>query len=168
VPREGPPIHQYTVQLLTRSFQFNGQLEVVGNPLDFLNDPNRDALSLRQAYIIPITPGGPIRGLARPQISVRRSEVVLLHFADQEAREEMHLLARKELLIAYTPLLVLRGIFHLPAEAPLSDFLASMSSAFLPVTRATLFLLVELPSPFPQECDLLLIGQRYIQLYHIA
>jgi hypothetical protein len=154
------------VQLLTRSFQFNGRLETVGNPLDFLNDPTRDGLALHQAHIAPLTPGGPIRGLARPQVSVRRREVVFLHYTEPEAREAIRLLARGEPLIAYTPLAVLRGTFHLPAEALLSDFLASTTGSFLPVTQAQLFFLQNLPSPFPSECELLMVGRRYIQVYH--
>lgn len=166
--QEGPPVYQYAVHLLTRTFQFSGQLEVIGEILNFLNDPMRDALILRQAYIAPLTPGGPIRGLARPQISVRRQEVVFLYLGEATARAEVRLLARKELLVVYTPLAVLRGVFHLPAEAPVSDFLASMPGAFVPVTRANIFLLLELPSAFPTECDLLLVGRQHIQLHHLA
>lgn len=166
--RGGPPIHEYGVQLITRFFQFSGQLEVVGNPLDFLNDRTRDALVLRQAYIAPLTPGGPIRGLARRQVSVRKQEVVFLYYTDAEAREAIRLMTRKELLIAYTPLAVLKGVFHLPAEARLSDFLAAMSDLFLPLSRAELFFLQELPSPFPTRCELLLVGRQYIQVYHLA
>jgi len=166
VAREGPPVHEYEAQLLTQSFQFNGRLETVGNPLDFLNDPTRDALILRQAYIAPLTPGGPIRGLARPQVSVRRQEVLFLYYAGSEAREAIRLLARREPLIAYTPLAVLRGTFHLPAEALLGDFLASTTGSFLPITHAQLFFLQRLPSPFPSECELLMVGRQYIQLYH--
>lgn len=166
--RIGPPVHEFGVRIVTLSFQFSGQLEVVGNPLDFLNDRTRDALVLRQAHINPLTPGRPIRGLARRQVSVRKQEVVFLLYEEAEAAREIHLMARKELLIAYTPLAVLKGVFHLPAEARLNDFLATMPDPFLPVTRAQLFLLQEFPSPFPTECDLLIMGQRHIQVYHIA
>lgn len=165
---QGPPTQQYSVQILTPSFQFSGQLEMVGSPLDFLNDANRDALTLRHAYIAPLTPGGPIRGLARAQISVRKQEVVLLSFAEEGLEEKMRLFLRKELLVAYTPIAVLRGVFHLPAEAPLNDFLALMPGAFVPVTRVHLFPLIETPASFPGESDLLIVGRRHIQLYHIA
>jgi len=164
--RVGPPVQQHAVQLLTPAFQMSGQLEAVGNLVDFVNDNHRDALILHEAQLAPLSPGGPMRGLARPQLSVRKREVILLYLTEADSRAEMRLLAREEPLIVYTPLAVLRGTFHPHAEASMTDFLASTPGDFLPATAARLFFLKDLPSPFPEQCDLVFVGRRYFQLYH--
>jgi len=162
----GPPVQQYTVQLLTPSFQFGGQLEVIGSLLDYLNDSVRDALILHQAHVAPLQPGSAMREVNRPQISVRKREVVFLHFTDPEAQSEARLLARKEPYIIYTTLAVLRGDVHLPAETRIHDLMATMSGDFLSVTNSSLFMLAQLPTPLPEKGGFLLVGQRHIQFYH--
>jgi hypothetical protein len=165
----GPPVRRHPVQVLTPSIQCDGQLEIVGNPIDFLNDSTRDALILHEASLGSIPPTGPVKGLSRSRVSVRKQEVVFLHFAEPEAiLSQIRLLTREELMIAYTPLAILRGAFHLPAEISLNDFLATLPNSFLPITQASLFMLAELPSPFPQRCELLVIGRPHIWLYHTA
>jgi hypothetical protein len=161
----GPPIHRHAVQILTPSFQFSGELEVVGNLVDFLNDAVRDALILHQAQITPLVRGGAMKDMARPQVSLRKQEVVFLYLTEPEVRAEVRLMARKEPLIIYTSLAVLRGELHLPAEVRANDFLAATSGIFIPVTSARLFMLTDL-SPFPDACDFLLLGRRCIRFYH--
>lgn len=163
---EGPPIRQHDVQILTLSFQISGKLEVIGTFVQFLNDPVRDALIIREAQVLPLIPGGSLRPMAHPQLSLRKPEVVFLYLTEQAGRDEVRLLARKETLIAYAPLAILRGAFSMSAEARPSDFLAVMSADFVIVSDASLYMLADLPAPFPKECPLLLAGRQYIQLYH--
>ena len=162
--RSGPPVRQYAVHFFTPSFQFSGQLEVVGNLLDFLNDTRRDVLICQQVRIVPLKPG--LRELTRPGLSIRKAEFVLLYFDDQSALAEMRLLARTETLVIYTNLAIVRGDVHLPAEARANDFLATSQGILLPVTSASLFKVMEFPLPFPDRCELLLVGREYIQMYH--
>ncbi len=154
--------------LMTPSFHARGQLHIVGNLLDFLNDPGRDALLLSQARVAPHRSGGPLRSMSLPQISVRKQETVLLYLVEQEARAQIRLLARREPMILHTPLAILRGALPLSAEARSEDFLALVQTPFVVVTDASLFLLTETATPFPQQADILLIGRQHIQMYYPA
>jgi hypothetical protein len=78
------------------------------------------------------------------------------------------MLQRTELLVAYTPVAVCRGYFHMSAEARLRDFLDVAQEHLIPVTEAHIFPLVELPAPFPSEAELILIGRSQLQSYHPA
>ena len=163
---EGPPVRQHEVQILTLSFQISGKLEVIGTFLQFLNDPVRDALLIYEATVVPLVPGGPLRPLARSQISLRKPEVVFLYLTEPAGRAEVRQLIRKETLIAYTPLAILRGAFNMSAESRPTDFLATMSADFVLVSEASLFMLTDALTSIPKECPLLLVGRQYIQLYH--
>jgi len=163
---QAPPIQRHEVQILTIHFQLSGQLEAVG-PVDyFINDPNRDCLALYDVRLVPLTPGGPLKPLSRPHVVVLKPRIVFLYLGSAEARTSIRTLARRELLVAYTPLAVCRGYFHMPAEANVNDFLGVTPGDLLPVTEASVFPLIELPDPFPAKADLLLVGRAYIQLYH--
>ena len=165
---QAPPIHRHDVQIITVHFQFSGQLETVGSVENFINDPTRDCLALYDVRMIPLTPGSPLKPLSRPLVVVRKPQIVLLYLASGEIRASIRTLTRSELLVAYTPVAVCRGHFHMPAEATVNDFLGITPGDLLPVTDAHIFPLVELPDPFPAEADLLLAGRTYLQFYHPA
>jgi hypothetical protein len=101
-------------------------------------------------------------------IVVLRPQVTFLYFDSAETRESIRLLPRKEPLVAYTPVAVCRGDFHVTAEARVRDFVDTVAGYFIPVTDATIFPLVNLPAPFPLEADLMLLGRDQIQTYHSA
>jgi hypothetical protein len=165
---QAPPIQRHQVQILTTHFQFNGQIESVGPVDNFLNDPTRDSLTIYDARLTPSTPGSPLKTMSRPQVVVRKSQIVLLHLASAEARASIRTLTRRELVVAYTPLAVCRGYFHLPTEANVRDFLSVVRGDLLPVTEVHIFPLVELPDPFPHEIDLVLVGRSQLHFYHSA
>ncbi|MFQ6102030.1 MAG: hypothetical protein ACE5OS_12475 [Anaerolineae bacterium] len=165
---QGPPVERQAVSVITPHFQIAGHLETIGVPFSFINDAGRDSLSLYDAYLTPLTPGGPLKGFLRPHIVIRRSEIVLLHFASAETRASVRTRRRKELLVAYTPVAVCRGYFHMADEASLNDFLDDVTTVLLPITETKVFPLVELPAPFPTEADLLLVGLSHLQFYHPA
>lgn len=162
------PIQRHDVQILTVDFQFSGQLETIGALLNFINDPARDSLSLYDAHLAPFRPSSPLKGFSRPHVVVRRPYIVFLYFASAETRTSLKLLARQELLIAYTPVAVCRGYFHMSAEASTRDFLDVTPGGFVAVTEARLFPLVEFPVPFPTESELLMVGRAQVQSYHPA
>ncbi len=163
-----PPIQRHEVEIITVGFQFSGQLEVVGALLNFINDPTRDSLSLYDARLTPLTPGSPLKGFFRPHVIVRRRHVVFMYFTSAETRASLKLLARHELLVAYTPVAVCRGHFHMSTEANVRDFLDITQGGLLAVTEARLFPLVEFPAPFPLEAEQLMIGRDQLQSYHPA
>ena len=163
---QAPPIHRHKVQILTAHFQLSGQLETVGPVGNFINDSTRDSLALYDVCLTPLTPGSPLKPLSRPHVIIRKLEIVLLYLSSAEARASIHTLARRELLVAYTPVAVCRGYFHIPSEANINDFLSVTPGDLLPVTETYVFPLIELPAPFPAEAELLLAGRTHLQLYH--
>jgi hypothetical protein len=165
---EALPTQRHEVQILTVHFQFSGQLETVGDVATFVNDTVRDSLSLYDAYLTPLTPGSPLKGFNRPHVVVRKPQVVFLYFVSAETRDSFRVLQREELLVAYTPVAVCRGCFHMSAEARMRDFLDVVQEQLIPVTEAHIFPLVELPAPFPSEAEMILIGRSQLQSYHPA
>lgn len=165
---EGPPVQRHPVQILTADFQFSGQIETVGPVDNFLNDSTRENLSLYDARLTPLTPGSPLKTISRPHVVLRKSRIVLLYLSPAQTRASIQTLARRELLVAYTPLVVCRGYFHMPAEVDLRDFLSVVRGGLVPVTEAHVFPLVELPEPFPDTVDLVMVGRPHLHLYHAA
>jgi len=165
---EGPPIQRHEVHILTAHFQFSGQIETVGPVDNFINDPTRDSLSLYDVRLASLRPGSPLKALSRPHVVVCKPHVTFFYFASPDVRASIHTLARRELLVAYTPVAVCRGYFHMPAEANIRDFLGVVPGELLPVTDAHLFPLVEFPIPFPTEAGLVMVGRAQLQFYHTA
>lgn len=165
---EGPRVQRHDVQILTTRFQFSGQVETVGPVANFIDDPTRDNLSLYDTHLAPLTPGTPLKAISRPHVVVRKSQIVLLYFTSAEIRASIRTLTRRELLVAYTPVAVCRGYFHMPTEADVRDFLSIIRGNLLPVTEPLIFPLRELPAPFPTKADLMMVGSPHLQFYHTA
>ncbi len=162
------PTQRHPVQILTQTFQFNGDLETVGPAGNFINDPGRTSLTLLDVKMAPLTPGSPLRGLTRSQIIVQRETIILLYFGSEESRSSISRYPRCEPLMIYTPIAVCRGDFYVPAEANFRDFLNVMKAPLLPLVNARIFPFVNLPAPFPLEAELLLIGHEHVLFYHDA
>jgi hypothetical protein len=165
---EGPRVQRHDVQILTTRFQFSGQVETVGPVANFIDDPTRDSLSLYDTRLASLTPGTPLKAISRPHVVVLKSQIVLLYFTSAETRASIRTLTRRELLVAYTPLAVCRGYFHMSSEADVRDFLSLARGDLLPITQAHIFPLVELPEPFPAEAELVMVGRSHLHFYHTA
>jgi len=163
---QGPPVERQVVSIITPCFQITGHLETIGMPFSFVNDAGRGSFSIYDAHLSPLARGGLLKSFPRPHVVIRRSEIVLLHFASAETRASIRMLRRKELLVAYTPVAVCRGYFHMADDANLNDFLDDITVTLLPITETKVFPLVELPAPFSTEADLLLVGLSHLQFYH--
>jgi hypothetical protein len=117
---------------------------------------------------VPLTPGSPLSGFSKARITLLTSEILLLHFPEAESRSSIRPLVQKELLVAYTPVAVCRGFFHMSAEASVHEFLDVIQGDLLPVTEAGIFPLVKLPHPFPKRTEMVLVGRSYIEFYHLT
>jgi hypothetical protein len=165
---QAPPVQRHEVQILTVHFQFSGQIETVGPVDNFIHDSTRDSLSLYDVRLTQSTPGSPLNTISHPHVVIRKSQIVLLHFTSAETRASIRPLARRELLVAYTPMAVCRGYFHMPAEVNVRDFLNVIPGDLLPVTEAHIFPLIQLPASFPTEADLVMAGRSHLHCYHTA
>ena len=166
--RSGVAIQQHAAEILTPQFQISGQLETVGSLLTYINDAERGSVTLVNASLTPIVPKGPLQPFTRPLLMLRKTQIVLLYLSAAESRASVRPLVRRELLVAYTSLAVCRGYFHMSAEANVQEFLDLLPGELLPVTEARIFPLLRLPSPFPSEADLILLGRSHLQFYHPA
>jgi hypothetical protein len=164
--KRGPAIQQTEALIVTPTLQLAGRFEFFGTPLVYLNDDARDGIVLRDTRVGALDPGAPFKSLNRPQVTVRRSEIVLLYLIDPEIKAKASLLKREERLVTYTPLAILQGNFHMPVESQVEDFLSTTTGEFLPMTEARVFPLVTLPMDFPEHCDMLMMSRHFIQIYH--
>lgn len=161
-----PPSQMCEALLLTPTLQIEGQVEIIGAPLAFLNAEERDGLILHQAHVLPLLTGSRLREWTQASMTLRRQEIIMLYLTDPAVQAAVQTLARHERYICYTPLAILRANFHMPAEALPFNFLVSLSGDLIPATDAQVFLLTPTPRPFPDRCDLLLVGRSHIQMYH--
>jgi hypothetical protein len=160
-------LQRYDVQILGRTFQFVGQMEPIGRLMDFFGDPERTTYPLLDVKISPITPGGPLSGISRPEIVVGTSEMGLIYFLDAEYRQKVDVLKTADRVIVYTPHAILRGNMHRGGEARLRDLFDLTSGVFMAMTDVNVFPLTELPALFPREADMLIINRFYVSVYHL-
>ena len=161
-------LERYDAQIIGREFQFSAKMEPVGRLLDYFNSENRSTFPLFDVNVYPIAPRGALTAIARPEITVSGSEMGLIYFLDRGFRERVQLLRNSDCVIAYTPHAVVRGNFHRGVETRLRDLFDLLPGSFLAMTEASTFPTTELPCPFPQQADLLIVNRFYIHLYHLA
>jgi hypothetical protein len=160
-------LQRHDVQVLGRMFQFVGQMEPVGGALDYLNDETRSTFPLYDVTISPLTPDGPLKRISRPDIVVGDNELGIVCFLDPDYCQSVALLKNFDRVIAYTPHAVLRGNFHRGAETRLTDLFDMMQGRFLAMTDVSVFPLIDLPAPFPQQADLIIVNRFHINVYHL-
>ncbi len=159
-------LERYDVQILGREFQYVGQLEPIGQALDFFNRGNRSTFPVYDVKLYPVAPGGPLSTVARPEVVVDSSELGLVYFSDAGYRQGVQRMRNTDCVIAYTPHAVLRGNFHRGVETRLRDLFDTMQGAFLVMTDVSVFPRVKLPSSFPQSADLLIVNRFFIRVFH--
>jgi hypothetical protein len=154
------------VQILGRNFQFDGQLEPVGQVLDYLNSEGRSTFPLFDVKILPLLPGGPFKGTTQPEITADNRELGLIYFLDPDYRQQIQVMRNADRVIAYTPHAVLRGNIHRGVETRLRDLFDVLQGAYLAMTDVSIFFTTELPAPFPTRADLLIVNHHYVSFYH--
>ena len=162
------PSQRHDANVLTSHFQINGQLETTGPVGNFLNDPSRTSLSFYDVRLAPLTPGSPLRGIARPHVVLLKPHIMFFYLSSQEARESIRTFVRTEPLMIYTSLAVCRGNVPLPAEARIADFLNVVPGELIPILDAQIYPFVDLPVPFPKQLEMVLLGRSHLLFYHPA
>ena len=160
-------LQRYDVQVLGHMFQFVGQMEPVGQAMDYFNDENRSTFPLYDVAISPLAPGSPLKRISRPDIVVGDNELGIVYFLDPDYRQSVAMLKNFDRVIAYTPHAVLRGNFHRGAETRLADLFDLVQGHFLAMTDVSVFPLTDLPAPFPEQADLLIVNRFYVNVYHL-
>lgn len=159
-------LERYDVQVLGSRFQFEGQMEPIGALLDYLNDENRSAFPMYDVTLFPIVAKGPLSRITRSQIVVNLNEVGLIFFRDPDYRQRVQRLRNMDRVIAYTPHAILRGNVHRVGETRLRNLFDMAAGVFLVMTDVSVFPLTELPAPFPQDADLLVVNRLFVNVIH--
>ena len=154
------------VQILGRNFQFDGQMEPVGQVLDYLNSEGRSTFPLFDVKIFPLPPSGPLKGTTQPEITADNGELGLIYFLDPDYRQQIQVMRNADRVIAYTPHAVLRGNFHRGVETRLRDLFDMLQGAYLAMTDVSIFFTTELAAPFPTRADVLLVNRHFVSFYH--
>jgi hypothetical protein len=157
---------RYPVQVLTTAFHIQGMIEPIGTIINYLNDANRQQIQFLDATVSPLTPG-PMGKIVRSLLVVPQADIVAMYVDSTEARSLVQLLKRIERCIAYMPSLVCRADFHLGADTRWQDMFGLMVGDLVAVTAATVFPLIALPGPFPQQADLLILNRLHVQMLHL-
>jgi hypothetical protein len=154
------------VQILGRNYQFEGQMEPIGQVLDYLNGEGRSTFPLFDVKIFPLPPGGPLKGTTQPEITASNTELGLIYFLDPDYRQQVQVLRNVDRVIGYTPHVVLRGNFHRGVETRLRDLFDLTQGSYLAMSDVSIFPTTELAAPFPTQADLLIVNRHYVGLYH--
>jgi hypothetical protein len=157
---------QYDVQVIGQRFQYVGQMEPIGRAMDYFNDAGRTTFTLHDVEVFLLGSKGPLKTISRPQIVANSGELGLIYFLDSEYRQQVNVLRNFDRVIVYTPHSILRGNFHRGAETPLTELFDMLQGSFLAITEVNVFPLTNLPAPFPQQADLLLVNRSFVSLYH--
>jgi hypothetical protein len=157
---------QHDVQVLGQRFQYVGRMEPIGRAMDYFNDASRTTFTIYDVEVFPLGSKGPLKTISRPQIVANSSELGLIYFLDSEYREQVNVLRNFDRVIVYTPHAILRGNFHRGAETSLAELFDMLQGSFLAMTEVSVFPLVQLPTLFPQQADLLVVNRSFVSLYH--
>lgn len=157
---------RYPVQVLTTAFHIQGMMEPIGTIINYLNDANRQHVQFLDATVSPLAPG-PMGKIVHSQLVVPKTDIVAMYVDSAEAHSSIQLLKRIERYIAYMPSLVCRAEFHLGADTRWQDMFSLMAGDLFAVTAATVFPLIALPGPFPQQADLLILNRLHVQMLHL-
>jgi len=157
---------RYPAQALTTSFHIQGVMEPIGPIINYLNDVNRQHIPFFDATVSSLTPG-PMGQILRSQLVVPKTDIVAIFLDSAEAQSSIQLMKRVERCIAYMPSLVCRAEFHMGTDTRWQDMFSLLAGDFFAVTSATIFPLVALPGPFPQQANSLIVSRLHVQMLHL-
>jgi hypothetical protein len=162
----GPPRRQWSAEVFTDEFIIKGQLEPLGQLVDFLNDPRQDCLPVTEAVFNPMEPDNPLNPLAIPEIILSKQKILFISLLTRADREAIPMLPNKQPIIAYTRRFVLRAVFRLGGDMRIRDVFDAFTATFLPVQDASLFPLFTPKIPLAKTHPLLLVNKRHILTYY--
>jgi hypothetical protein len=157
-------LSRFSATVVLPGFEIVGQIEPIGPWIDFLNSKDKHVLPVHAARVLPF--GGAATTPERPQVYVRRADVLLVHLPDRASHATVHMLKNVQSAIAHAGPLVIRGEVHLGVDASLATFLDDLPGNFFPITNAELFSTLALPVPLPRKAELIFLNRAQLQLYY--
>ena len=165
---QAPPRRRYLARIYTSELILDGQLEPAGHLMNDLNDPSKTGFLLHEAQIYPLVADSVLRPFGLKEVTVNKPDFHLIYLADENDREGLTLMARTELIIAYTSRFVVRGHFHLGGESRLRYLVDSAPGTALAIREAAIYPLFQPSIDIPRRYPLLLVNKGQLRLYHPA
>ena len=154
--------------ILLEQFQVRCQLAVIGMLQTFLNDDQKDVLSLHGVTMHGLDAGNPARSMQLQGLFAHKRSCHVVAFESAMSQEETGLLPRTERLAVYTSHYVIQGDFHMGPDALISDFIASSRAQFVGATNVQIFPLFQLQAAMIQEAPLVYVHRDTVRLHHIV
>lgn len=162
----GSMTRQHSVTVLTAGFQINCTLHAIGTIQTFLNDEQKDSLTLFDATMYGLRSDNPAASVAVPELHIRKPMIAAILFDAMLPQEEVGLLSRKVPVAAYTADFVVQGNYHLGPEDRVGDFIDVAKSAFTGATDVSVFPLFEARAAVIQQAPLAFLHRSQIRLHH--
>jgi hypothetical protein len=155
----------FRVTLLTNSLKIEGKLEPMGDFINALNDPRRSYLPVHEATLSPLQAGNPLSPMTLPELIVNKQELVLVAPLDRADYSGIRLLSNVARLTVYTATYAVQAEFHMGGEMRERDLLDTVTTDFVPVTRAQVFPLVAVKTTVPSPLEFALLNRRFVHAY---
>lgn len=158
------PQQKHPAQIIGDLFWSEGQLESLGDPHAHINKDGLDYITIYEARVVPWSFTGlpPVR---TPQLQVNRNSTQALLFSEAAVIETTRRPPRTLIIMAYLPLVVVRGAAPMFSDARLSNFLDFWKGNFVPLFDASIHYLAETGGRLPAHTPLVYINRQHIQGY---
>ncbi len=160
----GSPIQEHTAQVITDFFWAQGNLESLGSPLAYINQDGLDMIQLNDARIAPWTFTG-LPAAKAGQLFVKRAKIQVLFFNEEALIAEYRKPPRREKIMLYMPLFILRGEIPMFSEAKLNNCLDFIKGELIPLNDVSLHFMAEGSVRPPSQSPLAYINRNLIQGY---
>ncbi len=114
------------MDIFTAHYRISGEWKSRGNPAIFLNSETLQTLVIEEATVIPLRPGVDLEPILTPRLYLPKRDPQAIIVGNLKS-DEIKPLPRRELLVALTDLLIMKGYFHLAMESNLQEAFTSMS-----------------------------------------
>lgn len=161
-----PATRAYPVELLAQNFYLSGQFVPLGDPLSFVNDPQRGTLMLEEATATPLRTDWRIGETSKPRLLVPKEQVQIVLIGDLDSENDMHLFPNTKRLIVYTNTYAINGHFHVGSEVPVGDMFHGTGGPFFPATRAEVYSILPLTNAVGGAAPMMFVNRNHVELYH--
>jgi len=156
---------QYKVEVFTPQFLLSGVLEPVGSLMSYLNNVDRNNLSIKQVNATPIEPAFSLPTFAAEELWLPHKELIAIRFLDAISSDTMPLLSNKEKVRVFLPHIVVQATFSRGADTKIHEIFDVLSGDWVAAADAQIFPLHPMKCQFGRDAQRMLIIKRHIQFY---
>jgi len=124
----------FPVDILTAHYRVYGELRILGHPTHYLNNETTTSVTVHDATLMPIRMGVRVGAMSVDKLNVPMNEPQLI-IIGQLDRTETRPLPKAARMICFTDTYLVRGTFHMAAEARPHDVFYAAKGAFFLATK---------------------------------